>query len=566
MAMKYLVIGPWSHGHIKNIMLSTTIQTVCSKLDRVIEWIDSVNNSTGLPVLVQLDECQNYGIDESGTAEVESQNWFPAIKRLQSETNIILLALSGYPLREDGLCLPGFEPLGIDNQKRQRWVKGKVLEELNDKQLRVERKLIKYIEQSFTMAPRGGADFIVGMERGFSSNALCALHHRPISHKITTKEDGKVVLNNQSLADVDETTARRSLGKYVWDDKVINACVVEFVRLLTEKRRAEASLKGLVFAMMDVADRGEPSRGEPDAHPNKIKASLEMLAPALKVRIVTINTVESLSDALLDFNTDEFDVLILKNGGRVGFDCPRAKVLLDLSTVRTECMVAQTWLRVSTPYHGIPGEIITPSDIVACKLYAKIVKHNGGDRLSRSLNSEIIKEEEIIIEKIDRFMSVGEQEPMNVTSHDLQNTPYEDWQLVDIYLAAYPNSNSYLHQQPMPARVEYVKLQMQNHGWSPPPNAVPTKPAPLKRRFADAHQYSKPITKAWYKAAHKKAGIRRHADLNGDAEKTKQWNIYHKQIGITAKLHVGEPGDLKLGEIQNLDKLEAMLVFLEGLG
>ena len=66
------------------------------------------------------------------------------------------------------------------------------------------------------------------MERGFNSNALCGLISL-ISHKITYKEDGEDILDNQSLADVDESTARRMLGVYVWDDTVIDACLREFV-------------------------------------------------------------------------------------------------------------------------------------------------------------------------------------------------------------------------------------------------------------------------------------------------------------------------------------------------
>ena len=113
-----------------------------------------------------------------------------------------------------------------------------------------------------------------------------------------------------------------------------------------------------------------------------------------------MNTDGSAADALLAFNKDEHDVLILKNIGRVGFDCPRAKVLLDISAVRVECTVAQTHLRVSTPYMGIPGDIITPSDITVCNLYKKIVKHNGGDKLSRNSDGKIVDKDEIIVEKL----------------------------------------------------------------------------------------------------------------------------------------------------------------------
>ena len=154
---------PWPNNEY---LLSATIQTICSKVDRVIAWIQSVNHRTGLPVLVCLDECQNFGIDEGGGEEDESRDWAPVIKRLQSETKIILVALSGYPHRQDGLCLPGFVPLNKDEQEREKWIKGKIIDEIDERRKLVETKLIKYIKQSFTMAPKGGADFIVGWSVG----------------------------------------------------------------------------------------------------------------------------------------------------------------------------------------------------------------------------------------------------------------------------------------------------------------------------------------------------------------------------------------------------------------
>ena len=548
---------PWPNNEY---LLSATIQTICSRVDQVIAWIQSVNHRTGLPVLLLLDECQNFGIDDGGGEEVESRDWAPVIKRLQSETKIILVALSGYPHRQDGLCLPGFVPLNKDEQEREKWIKGKVIKEIDERKKLVETKLIKYTKQSFTMAPKGGVDFIVGMERGFTSGALCPLHQHSISHKITYKEDGKIILDNQSLADVEEETARRVLGVYLWDDMVIEACVRKFVELLTEKRSAEKSIKGLIYAMMDTAGRGGP-----DAHAHKIETILKRIAPRLKVRIVTMNTAAagdgSPADALLAFNDDDYDALILKNVGRVGFDCPRAKVEMDLSTVRTECMVAQTWLRVSTPYKGIPGDIITPSDITAAELYKKIVKHNGGDKLSRTSDAQVIDEDEVIIEKVDRSVTIGEQEAMGVITHDLREVSPEDCRLVETYLGEHPGYNPLIQQMSWSARVDFVRLQMRDHGWTPPQNFAQAKPAPQARRYAEAHHYRTPINKAWDKATNKKFGARSRYQL--DDEGKKEWNDFHAQLGREAKHKAGEPSGRALDQIQNMDALEIILNFFE---
>ena len=197
----YWPVIPWPNSEY---LLSTTIQTICHRVDKVIEWIESINNNTGLPVLIHLDECQNFGIDDTGGVDIESRDWSPVIQRIQSETNVILLALSGYPHREDGLCLPGFIEHGKTDEEREKWVRGKVLMVIDEKRALTELNLLRYTKQSFTMAPKGGSDFIVGMERGFENNTLCALHHWKISHKITYEEDGVILLDNQSLAEVEE--------------------------------------------------------------------------------------------------------------------------------------------------------------------------------------------------------------------------------------------------------------------------------------------------------------------------------------------------------------------------
>ena len=548
---------PWPNSEY---LLSTTIQTVCSRIDRIIPWIQSVNHSHGMPIIIFLDECQNYGLDEFGKEENESREWVANLRRIQMETNIILITLSGYPKREDGLCLPGFVPIDPEEKEREKWVKGKVIEKLDERRSLIEKNLIRYTKQSFNMMPRGGEDFIVGMKRGFTTNTLCTLHHHIVSHKITYKENGRIILNNQSLADVDETTARRILGGYLWDHRVIEACVQKFVDLLTEKRRANNSIKGLIYTMSDIAGRNDI-----DAHPKAVMAVLKRIAPNFKIRIVTANSEGSPADALLAFANDSYDALIFKNVGRVGFDCPPAKVLLDMSTVRTESMVAQTWLRVSTPYGEIPGEIITPSDITARNLYKQIVTYNGGDRQVQNLSAEIVDNDETIIEKTDRSVIVGEQEDMSITIHDLRSVTPEECKLVEVYLREHPNYNSLLHRLSLPERVEFVKMQMTNHGWAPPKDYAQPQPGPqskgIQPRFTEAHQFRSDINKNWPKAVNRAVGVFARRELNSEQEK--EWNKIHKAFGEEAKLRANQPADRELNQINNLVALEIILRFFE---
>ena len=540
---------PWPNTEY---LLSTSIQTVCRNAGRMTQWVQSINNKSGLPIIVFLDEAQEYGVEEGGAVENVSKDWYPTLKRIQEECNVIFITLSGYPLRQDGLCLPGFIQMDPESENRRRWVRSQVIKELGPRSRLVEKNLINYVSQSYTMMPRGGEAFIVGMKRGFDTNALCQLHHVPVAHRVTYKENGKVILNDTSLVDLPEAAAKRVLGIYLGQDSVIEAMVKKTVELLADKRRAESSIKGLVYGMPDV------SGGEEDAHLRRIDHHFARLAPSLKVRIVTQHSVESTSDALLAFCTDNHDVLILKYVGRVGFDCPRAKVLADLSTVRSEAKVAQTWLRVSTPYHNIPGDIITPGDCISDELFEKIVTNNGGNRSRFSSNAEVQKTVEAVEEDTDRDLIVGAQESLGVTAHDLTGVNAAQVALIEEYLAQYPAYHAIMQQMNMPARFAFVTLQMSEHGWRPSKTVLDER----KHRYAEAHLYRTPIIDRLDKAAHKIAGTRSPYKIL-DEEQQHRWRTTRKMLLQEAKRFGSQPSDRELEQIQSLNSLEAMLVFLE---
>jgi hypothetical protein len=200
---------------------------------------------------------------------------------------------------------------------------------------------------------------------------------------------------------------------------------------------------------------------------------------------------------------------------------------------------------------------------MAVKLYEKIVKHNGGDRLSRNANARVVDDDTLIVEKVDRSMRVGEQEDMSVITHKLQEVVHEDWTLVDSYLSEHPKYIPLLHQMTMPDRVAFVKLQMQDHGWVPPKQPVKAQPTPLTPRYSNPNQYRGPIDSSWTKAANRSVGIWVRRELVKGSEKEDRWNSYHQQLVHTTKRQAGVPEDRVLGQIQNLDALESMLQYLE---
>jgi len=192
------------------------------------------------------------------------------------------------------------------------------------------------------------------------------------------------------------------------------------------------------------------------------------------------------------------------------------------------------------------------------------VKHNGGDRLSHTSDAQVIDEDEVVTEKVDRSVTIGEQEMMGVITHNLQEIPPEECRLVDSYLSEHPGYSHVIHQLDMSARVEFVHLQMRNHGWTPSPPETSVQANPVQqqaRRHSEAHHYRDPINKAWDKATNKKSGVQKRWQL--DEEGKKEWNEFHSQLGKEAKRLAGEPKDRELHQIQKLDALEIILTFLE---
>lgn len=558
------LVGQWPDDPWPNdeYLLSTTIQTVCSRLERVIEFIRHVNATTGLPVLLALDEAQDYGIDDdSGLVDNLSRDWAPTLQRIQTETNVILVTYSGYAKRSDGLILPGFQMIDQAESERSKWIFDQVIEKRDDGTTLIRKKLIDFKKLGFTMIPKGGLAFVVPLKRGFETNALCGLDHITISHRITIRDGSEVILDNQSLGDVNESLMRKALNFYVHDERVIEAHIRKGIERLKFKRLANSSVKILVYTSMDP-----PGKGGTDLHANQVKACFERLAPKLKVRILTQNTEgSSSSDVLLSFAHDDYDVLILKSIGRVGFDCPRAKILIDLSTVRAESKVAQTWLRVSTPFEGISGEIISPNDSLSVELFQTIVSENGGHHMERTIDIKVAKEKEDVLTDKNLIFECGDEEEVGVRTHDLNHVTSNQVNIIDAYLKEYPGYNPLLQQGNVAQRWNFVEMQMKHHGWQPPETLKTSEKPKAPYRYQEAWRYSAPIRRASKKATFKKTGIKKEFEDFNDSD-WKVWNPMHSKLWEQARSKAGQPIDRELSQIQSLKALDIILGYFESIG
>jgi hypothetical protein len=554
---------PWPNNEY---LLSTSIQTLCRNIDKVIQWAQSVNHKTGLPILIHLDEAQDYGINEAGGTEDESKDWDVVLRRLQAEANVILNTLSGFPFRSDGKLIPGFERVNESSSRLETVGRGKFIRVDPDgvpvyEKLRIRGKML-----SFNMEPIGGEDFITPIRRGFDIGRLCPISHDPIAHKVTLRVNGNVVLDNESLADVDKETARKVMPAYLLHSEVIDIACCKLDFWLEEKREVNDHIKALVYSMADGSGRSE------DEHARQIQARLKVVAPHLKSRILTNNTADASAESLLAFRDDDYDVLILKNRGRVGFDCPVVKVELDLSTVRAPGMTAQTWLRPTTPFDEIPAVLIAPGDPISTDLFERIVTNSGGNPMKEGA-TEVEVAGEMRVPSEYRSLDVGDQVDMpfiesevDAITEQLDKVERVEFELVKAYLTEVPGHRFVLERLTLKRRVEFVRTAIDQGGWQPPAGyetAAGPSADPSAKSRKKPHKYRNDIISLWNKVAHKLAGT--HPPVSElSPENKERWQSIRGEVLREAKRVAGQPEDRKLGQIKNLDALEAIEKHLEG--
>jgi hypothetical protein len=171
----------------------------------------------------------------------------------------------------------------------------------------------------------------------------------------------------------------------------------------------------------------------------------------------------------------------------------------------------------------------------------------------------VVDTDELIVEKTDKVVKIGDREVMSVTTHDLREITADKIALIEASQAQSPGLNFMLQSQNIAGRWVYVEHAMQRDRWKPQERPAA---APPSYRFAEAHHYRKPVTSAWASASYRLSGVTgKIADL--DADDRQRWNFTHQALGWKAKTLAGQPANRELAQIQSLDALEIMLGYLE---
>jgi hypothetical protein len=320
---------------------------------------------------------------------------------------------------------------------------------------------------------------------------------------------------------------------------------------LYQKRQADPDVKAMMFTCSD--ERG--GQGD-DAHAKRVAEYIKKHT-ALRCIVVTGNTDgdESASDTLMSFKEDDNDVIILKNMGRVGFDCPKAKVLCDLSDVRAQGKTVQTWLRISTPYKDIAAVIIHPNDPKASSHYrAAIGSHM--DRL-RYAKSRVLEtgEKEVIFK--DRSMEVGDLVDSIMRDNMGAEITTEQSRLVSAYKQRFPKQTKYMERETLPVQWrDFVAPYVEKGGKLDVTDPEPTPRDPgdevqqLRAMITKGSQGSVSFTDEYMRAYY--GGRTRHG-YEAEGLDMKAWQRVRKLAIQESKRAAGLRPDEELDNISSVD-------------
>lgn len=353
---------------------AATISLVVENIDTFCQWVDYELRATGKPVLIHVDECQFFGF---------SKPWGQAIAKLL-EAGALVAMWTATPVRADGDIIPGFDVNILDEQE----CKYSIFKESKESDKWIKET---FAGTRFTIDQR--PDVIVPFSDAWEQNLLCHFSLETFDIDFAEVSEDSSLKDGGSLAEFAKDKARKYLSKALRHPLVVRAAVTKFIHELLLKKKASSSYKGVVFCQSDIGS-------EEDQHLKQVEAEIKKQHPEFKVLRCTQKSLDDTDKALLDFNDSHYDVILVKQMASAGWDCPNAKVELDLSTVRQIASCCQRWMRVATPPEDgktMTCTLILPKDALTDMLWQVIVTGNGG----QSVKTEVEKVLEEAIDKKD---------------------------------------------------------------------------------------------------------------------------------------------------------------------
>ena len=264
-------------------------------------------------------------VDEAHTGSVDNQ-WGTTAKYLQ-DAGAHLVLLTATPNRSDKTLISGFEYERVHTEPTT---------------VRRGQELWRGDRVTWRLLPDHETTFAEAWAE--TPPSLCYISRIPIAVEMARfgfDADGEKGITD--LSGVPASHVRSALGSVVRDADVVTACCAKFVEFLRDRRKAVPETAGIIFVGNDLQDDTQDN-----AHARQVVDALLRFDRNLDIKVATSTSDENPQGVIYDFQNGKGNVLIVKQMGGVGMDVPRLKVLLDLSTFRTESLYVQRICRVAT--------------------------------------------------------------------------------------------------------------------------------------------------------------------------------------------------------------------------
>jgi hypothetical protein len=336
-----------------------------SNMNELRQLIDAERYRTKRPLLIFIDECQFVS---------EQKRWGAALAEAQN-LGCLLVLLTATPIRDDGEAIPGFDRVVLNEKDETRYV---VTDAGDGKNNKIDvwlgsRELVKL-----------NADHETTFQEAWNEKPapLCHLTREVMDPEFESAEGAVMRLSELSPA-----RSRAELGQAVRRPRFIEYGVLKGLEALAIAQRINQKCAAIVFVGND-----QPGDARDDAHAKAVREQFLQHGPRFlghkpETLIVTMKSSEDETcsrklEGFVGVNGAEGrgDVLIVKQIGGAGLDCPRLKVLIDFSSVRTVAGVVQRLTRIATPFEGIKiGTVITAADATMQALWDKLIVAEGGE-------------------------------------------------------------------------------------------------------------------------------------------------------------------------------------------
>lgn len=343
-----------------------------------------------------LQRCMAYGqrpivfIDEGQLLSVENE--WGKIAELVHQYGAHVVLLTGTPYRADCKDIPGFKVETMSIEPIERVVSKRIddqhIVKTKYEGTQEQRILIPHVETT--------------LKDAWDIEALC---------RVEAKWIDVMFDNDQTLSEMTPAESRKNLRRAVTNRHTIDKAMSQAIVDMKERRKAGSHNSAIiVVTTSDITN--EENGGEANWHARQVRNSIKAIDPDLVTIIATQADDNSIGNQgkgaanLRKFTGDENnpgvgDVLIVKNMGTVGLDCPRIKTVVLLGTTRQLATWVQTILRGATTWGDVKYfTLVLTDDIQNRENWEFIVEGQGGNITATEL--EKISEELIEKEKEEK--------------------------------------------------------------------------------------------------------------------------------------------------------------------